>query len=91
MADRAAKPVTVTLGPLTERANAMVSSGRYASLSEVMRAGVRALDREEQALARWIDARLELDTADASPTMSAAECDDRVARHVAAHRATRGG
>ena len=50
MMNRASKPVTVTLGQLTERAQAHVESGRYASISEVVRAGLRALDREEAAL-----------------------------------------
>ncbi|OSZ72801.1 CopG family transcriptional regulator [Sphingomonas sp. IBVSS1] len=50
MASRASKPVTVTLGELAEPAQARVASGRYASLSEVVRAGLRALDREEAAL-----------------------------------------
>ncbi len=33
MTTRAAKPVTVTLGPLTEMAQGRVASGRYASVS----------------------------------------------------------
>ncbi|GAA4781293.1 hypothetical protein GCM10023219_31970 [Stakelama sediminis] len=44
------KPVTVTLGRLAETAQAYVAEGRYASMSEVMRAGIRALEREQQAL-----------------------------------------
>lgn len=58
MATRASKPVTVTLGELTELAQARVESGRYASLSEVVRAGLRALDREEAALDALIRARI---------------------------------
>ena len=52
MATRANKPVTVTLGPLAERVEARVRSGDYASVSEVVRAGLRALDREEALLER---------------------------------------
>jgi antitoxin ParD1/3/4 len=58
MATRASKPVTVTLGELAEVAQARVATGRYASLSEVVRAGLRALDREEAALDDLIRARI---------------------------------
>jgi antitoxin ParD1/3/4 len=52
MATRANKPITVTLGPLAERVEARVRSGAYASVSEVVRAGLRALEREEALLER---------------------------------------
>ncbi len=58
MAARPSKPVTVTLGELAEAAQARVADGRYASLSEVVRAGLRALDREEAALDDLIRARI---------------------------------
>ena len=52
MATRANKPITVTLGPLAERVEARVRSGDYASVSEVIRAGLRALDREDAMIER---------------------------------------
>lgn len=52
MATRANKPITVTLGPLAEQVEARVRSGAYASASEVVRAGLRALQREEAMLER---------------------------------------
>ncbi|WP_439546667.1 ribbon-helix-helix domain-containing protein [Sandarakinorhabdus sp.] len=58
MTNRASKPVTVTLGELAEPALARVASGHYASMSEVVRAGLRALDREEAALDDLIRARV---------------------------------
>lgn len=47
---RTSKPVTVTLGDMAERVEALRASGRYTSTSEVLRAGVRALEREQAAL-----------------------------------------
>jgi len=47
---RSSKPITVTLGEMQDRVEARVKSGAYSSASEVIRAGLRALDREEQAL-----------------------------------------
>jgi antitoxin ParD1/3/4 len=59
MASRATKPVTVTLGALTEMAQGHVVSGRYASVSEVVRAGLRALEREENMLDALLKAKVE--------------------------------
>ena len=41
---RASRPVSVTLGDLHERVKARVESGAYSSVSEVMRAALRALE-----------------------------------------------
>lgn len=54
MPARANKPVSVTLGPLAARAEARVREGSYSSVSEVVRAGLRALDREEAMLDRLL-------------------------------------
>ena len=48
------KSVSVSLGDLREGVEARVRSGAYASISEVLQAGVRALDREEAALNHWM-------------------------------------
>ncbi len=69
MATRNTKPVTVTLGPLSHVAQERVRSGRYASLSEVVRAGLRALDREEATLDAILRARVEASLADSSPSI----------------------
>jgi antitoxin ParD1/3/4 len=47
---RSSKPISVTLGPQQAAVEQRVASGQYGSVSEVLRAGVRALEREEAAL-----------------------------------------
>lgn len=49
---RTSKPITVTLGNQQAAVDRRVASGEYESASEVVRAGLRALDREEAALTR---------------------------------------
>lgn len=47
---RTSKPVTVTLGKQHAILDASLASGNYESASEVVRAALRALDREEAVL-----------------------------------------
>lgn len=47
---RTSKPLTVTLGKQQALVDARIASGAYESASEVIRAGLKALDREESAL-----------------------------------------
>ncbi len=70
MSVRSAKPVTVTLGAMSEGASRRVATGQYASVSEVVRAGLRALDREETALDTIIKARVAEALADTRPAVS---------------------
>ncbi len=51
---RSSQPVTVTLGELRQFVDERVRVGHYASASEVVRAGLRALEREEAALDDWM-------------------------------------
>jgi antitoxin ParD1/3/4 len=67
------KPVTVTLGKMAERAEAHLASGRFASMSELMREGLRALDRQEAMLDELYRAKLAEALADPRPTSSAEE------------------
>ena len=54
-----AKPITVTLGELQKSVEARVKSGAYSTASEVLRAGLRALNREEEALEGIIRLRVQ--------------------------------
>jgi antitoxin ParD1/3/4 len=69
---RSSRPVTVTLGDLQQRVDARVKSGAYASVSEVLRAAVRALDREDQMMSAWMRQRVEESLADPRPDVPAA-------------------
>lgn len=104
MAARTNKPITVTLGSLAERVEARVRSGDYASVSEVVRAGLRALDREEALLERlfvpideddpeWIARvreKIEEAFTDPRPPIPIEDAFARRDAHIAARKAKRG-
>lgn len=68
---RTSSPLTVTLGDLKERVDARVRSGAYASASEVLRAAVRALDREDAALQDALREEIERSLNDPRPSIPA--------------------
>jgi antitoxin ParD1/3/4 len=68
-----AKAVTVTLGDMAGRAERHLASGRFASMSELVRAGLRALDREEEALDALLAARVAEALADPRPPVPLAD------------------
>ena len=80
---RTSRPITVTLGDLEKRVSARVRSGTYASVSEVMRAAVRALDREEAAIDDWLRNRVDESLADPRPSVPAAKVFKRLRQHHA--------
>ncbi len=85
---RASKPITVTLGELHERVEARVNSGEYASASEVVRAGLRALDREEEVLNEYLREKIREAYDDPRPSVPAEEVFERLERkHAARMRA----
>jgi antitoxin ParD1/3/4 len=77
------RAITVTLGHLQKSVRARVKSGVYASVSEVMRAAVRALEREEAALNDWLQHRVEEAFTDPRPSRPAAKVFRRLRQHHA--------
>lgn len=69
----ASKAVTVTLGNMAERAEEHIRLGRFSTMSEVVREGLRALDRQEAMLDALYKAKLEEALADKRPDVSAEE------------------
>ena len=80
---RSSRPVTVTLGELQDVVDARVRSGRYASASEVLRAGLRALHREETALDDWMRRKVEQSLADPRADIAIEDAFARVRAHAA--------
>jgi len=68
---RSSAPLTVTLGDLKERVDLRVKSGAYASASEVLRAAVRALDREDAAIRSALRDEIERSLNDPRPSVPA--------------------
>lgn len=65
--------LTVTLGDLAEKVEERVRSGEYGSPSDVVRAGLEALAREERAFEAELKAKVEEALADPRPSIPAAE------------------
>lgn len=71
--DDANTTLTVTLGDLAEKVEERVRSGEYDSPSEVVRAGLEALEREERAFEAELKAKVEEALTDPRPSVPAAE------------------
>ena len=78
---RTSRPITVTLGDLQKHVVARVKSGAYASASEVVRAAVRSLDREEKAIDDWLRQRVDEAFTDPRPNIPAAKVFKRLRQH----------
>jgi antitoxin ParD1/3/4 len=78
---RSSKPITVTLGEMQERVDARVKSGAYSSASEVVRAGLRALDREEEALDELWREKIREAFDDPRPSIPAKDAFKELRRH----------
>jgi antitoxin ParD1/3/4 len=87
---RTSKPITVTLGSQQRSLDARLDSGEYTSASEVMRAALRALDREDAALNEIIRRKIEEAIDDPAPDIDADTVFDRIEQlHAQAERAGR--
>jgi antitoxin ParD1/3/4 len=81
---RASKPVTVTLGKLGEFVEDRVRSGRYGSASEVVRAGLRALEIQEAHFDEWMREKIRESLDDPRPSIPADEVFARLRKRAAA-------
>ncbi|MDE2111477.1 MAG: type II toxin-antitoxin system ParD family antitoxin [Alphaproteobacteria bacterium] len=87
---RTSRPITVTLGDLQDRVETRVKGGAYASASEVIRAALRALDREDAAVNDWLRQRVTEAFADPRPNVPTREVFRRLhKRHAARLKAQR--
>jgi antitoxin ParD1/3/4 len=82
---RSSKPITVTLGKQQRSVDARLASGAYDSASEVIRAALRALDREELAINEMMRAKVREAINDSRPDVPA----DEVFGSLRAHHAER--
>lgn len=73
MSARANKPISVTLGPFAEKVEKRVRDGEYASVSEVLRAGLRALDREDELFDEILRVKVQEALADTRPPIGSEE------------------
>jgi antitoxin ParD1/3/4 len=80
---RTSKPVTVTLGAQQASLDKRLASGAYSSASEVVRAGLRALDREDAILEEILREKVRASLADTGPTRPAEEVFARLHAHHA--------
>jgi antitoxin ParD1/3/4 len=80
---RTSRPITITLGGLQKRVAARVQSGAYASASEVVRAAIRALDREDAAVDEWLRQRIGESLDDPKPNIPAKSVFRQLRRHHA--------
>ena len=80
---RTSKPITVTLGPQQASLEIRLKSGAYGSASEIVRAALRALDREEAALDEILRRKVEASLADSRPNVPVEDVFARLRRHHA--------
>jgi antitoxin ParD1/3/4 len=75
---RSSKPITITLGNQRKSLESRIESGDYESASEVVRAALRALDREEAVLDQIMKAKIREALDDPRPPIPENEVFDRL-------------
>jgi len=78
---RSSKPITVTLGKQQDILDESLASGDYESASEVVRAGLRALDRERKAFTDHMRRKIQEALDDPRPDVPAEEVFARLLAH----------
>ena len=77
---RTSRPITVTLGEFQKKVDKRVQSGEYSSASEVVRAGLRALDLEEEMLKEMWRRKIQESLDDPRPDVPLEEVFERLER-----------
>ena len=81
MAMRTSKPITVTLGKQRPSVDRRIASGDYDSASEVIRAALRALDREEALVDQVMREKIRASLSDPRADVSAEDVFTRLRAH----------
>ena len=80
---RTSKPITVTLGKQQASIDKRIERGDFSSASEVVRAALHALDREEEALNDILRTKIQEALDDPRPTVPMDEVFARIERRHA--------
>ena len=80
---RNSKPITVTLGNQQTSIDRRLASGEYDSASEIVRAGLRALDREEEVLRQIMSEKVRAAFESPCPDIAAEDVFARLRAHHA--------
>lgn len=75
------KPVTVTFGEQQSSVDRRLASGEYESASDVVRAGIRALDREDALRDEAMREKIRSSLADPRPDIPAEDVFERLRAH----------
>jgi antitoxin ParD1/3/4 len=78
---RTSKPITVTLGKQQPSVDRRLASGDYDSASEVVRAGLRALDREDAVIDQVMREKIRASLADPRADVAAEDVFERLRAH----------